>query len=447
MNLVDKDLKYIWHPYTHQKLMPPPIPVAKAKGTLLFDESGKKYIDAISSWWVNIHGHAHPYIAKKIYKQAETLEHIIFAGFTHKPAVNLAKKILPLLPGKFKKVFYNDNGSTAVEVALKMALQFWVNGEEKRTKIVALCHSYHGDTFGAMSVSSRSIFTKAFEDKLFEVIFIDTPSHTNTQQIKCQIEQYINEIACFIYEPLLQGAGGMKMHDPYCLNELLVFFKKNNIICIADEVLTGFYRTGKMFAGEFLKSTADIICLSKGLTGGTMALGLTACTQKIYDRFVSDDKTKTFYHGHSFTANPLACTAALASLRLLEKKKCIKNINKIILGNKRFLTRLQNSKLNSRVKNLRQSGTVIAFEIITLATDNYLNSISNSFSAFCLQRGVYLRSLGNTIYIMPPYCIKKKELKKVYSVIKKFIKRYTEKELLPPENFNSSGIHNYSPQQ
>jgi len=239
----------------------------------------------------------------------------------------------------------------------------------------------------------------------------------------------------------------MKMYDPHCLNELLVFFKKNNIICIADEVLTGFYRTGKMFAGEFLKSTADIICLSKGLTGGTMALGVTACTQKIYDRFVSDDKTKTFYHGHSFTANPLACTAALASLRLLQKKKCIKNINKITLRNKRFLTRLQNSKLNTKVKNLRQSGTVIAFEIITIATDNYLNSISNSFSAFCLQKGVYLRSLGNTIYIMPPYCIKKKELKKVYSVIKKFIKRYAEKELLPPENFNSSGIHNYSPQQ
>ncbi len=432
MNLVKNDLQHIWHPYTHQKNMLPPIPLINGKGTLLVDNLGKKYIDAISSWWVNLHGHSHPYIAKKIFKQAETLEHAIFAGFTHKPAVKLAKKILPLLPGNFTKVFYSDNGSTAVEVALKMALQFWVNGDEKRTRIVALRHSYHGDTFGAMSVSGRSIFTKAFNDKLFEITFVDTPTNENIEHTKLEVEQYKNEIACFIYEPLLQGAGGMKMHDPYCLNELLVYFKSNEVICIADEILTGFYRTGKMFAGEYIKSDADIICLSKGLTGGTMALGLTACTQKIYDRFVSDDKTKTLYHGHSFTANPLACAAALASLQLLKKKKCIENINKIIFRNKRFLRSLTNSKLNTRVKNLRQSGTVIAFEIVTAATDSYLNTISNSFTNFCLQRGVYLRSLGNTIYIMPPYCIKKKELKKVYSVIKKFIKRYDEK-LIPTE--------------
>lgn len=421
MNLIENDLKYIWHPYTHQKDMLPPIPVVKASGALLIDEDGKEYIDGISSWWVNIHGHAHPSIAKKIYKQAKTLEHTIFAGFTHKAAVKLAKKIIPLLPGNFSKIFYSDNGSTAVEIALKMALQFWVNDNEKRTKIVALRHSYHGDTFGAMSVSGRSIFTKAFDDKLFEIIFIDVPAHENLPEIKSQLEQHINEIACFIYEPLLQGAGGMKMYDPYCLNDLLVFFKNHGIICIADEVLTGFYRTGKMFAGEFLKEKADIICLSKGLTGGTMALGVTACTEKIYERFVSDDKTKTFYHGHSFTANPLACAAALASLQLLKKKKCIKNINKIVLKNKQFLTGLQKSKLSKRVKSLRQCGTIIAFEIITTTNDSYLNSISNSFTAFCLQRNVYLRSLGNTIYIMPPYCITKKQLNKVYKVIEKFL--------------------------
>ncbi|MEO6329288.1 MAG: adenosylmethionine--8-amino-7-oxononanoate transaminase [Ginsengibacter sp.] len=421
MSLADKDLKYIWHPYTHQKDMLAPIPVASAKGALLFDTQGNEYIDGISSWWVNLHGHAHPFIAKKIYKQAKKLEHVIFAGFTHKPAIRLAKKLLPLLPGNFEKVFYSDNGSTSVEVALKMALQFWLNGDEKRTKIIALRNSYHGDTFGAMSVSARSIFTKAFDDKLFEIIFIDAPTHANIAHVKLQVEQFSKEIACFIYEPLLQGAGGMKMYDPNCLNELLAFLQKNDIICIADEVLTGFYRTGKMFAGEFLKLKADIICLSKGITGGTMALGLTACTRKIYDLFVSDDKAKTFYHGHSFTANPLACAAALASLSLLKKKKCKKNINKIVRRNKRFLSWLQKSDLNTRVKNLRQSGTVIAFEIITTTNDNYLNSISNSFTAFCLKRGVYLRSLGNTIYIMPPYCITKKQLNKVYGVIEKFL--------------------------
>ncbi|MEO6456463.1 MAG: aminotransferase class III-fold pyridoxal phosphate-dependent enzyme, partial [Ginsengibacter sp.] len=282
-SLAEKDLQYIWHPYTHQKNMLPPVPVVRSKGTLLFDEDGNEYIDAISSWWVNLHGHAHPFIAKKIYKQAKTLGHIIFAGFTHKPAVNLAKKILHLLPGNFEKIFFSDNGSTAVEVALKMALQFWANGNEKRKKVVALHHSYHGDTFGAMSVSARSVFTKPFDDKLFEIIFVDAPTHENLPQLKSEIEQFKDEIACFIYEPLLQGAGGMKMYDPYCLNDLLSFLQKNNIICIADEVLTGFYRTGKMFASEFLKLQADIICLSKGLTGGTMALGITACTAKIYD--------------------------------------------------------------------------------------------------------------------------------------------------------------------
>jgi len=422
MGLAERDLEYIWHPYTHQKNRLPPIPVANGNGALLFDEYGNKYIDAISSWWVNIHGHAHPYIAKKIYKQAKALEHVIFAGFTHKPAVRLAEKLMPLLPGNFSKIFYSDNGSTSVEIALKMALQFWVNtGKPERNKIIALKNSYHGDTFGAMSASSRSVFTKAFDDKLFEVIFIDPPANDNLLSLQTEIAKYQTEIACFIYEPLLQGAGGMKMYDSKSLNELLYFFKEQNIICIADEVLTGFYRTGKFFASEYVNHKPDIICLSKGLTGGTMALGLTACTFNIYSAFVSDDRTKTFFHGHSFTANPIACTTALASLDLLKKKNCLKAIGKIIRRNKKFCDKLEITKYKKQIKNIRQLGTVLAFEIATKESDQYLNNLSGMFTKFSLANGVYLRPLGNTIYIMPPYCITKDQLKKVFWVMEEFL--------------------------
>jgi adenosylmethionine---8-amino-7-oxononanoate aminotransferase len=421
MTLAEQDLEHIWHPYTHQKNMLPPITIVNGKGALLVDDNGNEYIDAISSWWVTLHGHAHPFIAKKIYRQAKTLEQVIFAGFTHKPAVNLAAKLIPLLPGNFAKIFYSDNGSTAVEVALKMALQYQANKHQPKRNILAFKDGYHGDTFGAMSASGRSIFTKPFADKLFDVIFIDKPTSENIHEIKIKIEQYKNDIACFIYEPLLQGAGGMKMYDGNLLSDLLMFIKQQQIICIADEVMTGFYRTGKLFASEYILIKPDIICLSKGLTGGTMALGITACTQDIYDAFVSDDKTKTFFHGHSFTANPLACTAARASLKLLQRKKCKKNIERIIKRNKKFVLRLSQTNYNKAIKNLRQMGTVFAFEIITPSEDAYLNNITDTFSQYCLRHGVYLRPLGNTIYIMPPYCTTKSQLKKVYDVIEKFL--------------------------
>jgi adenosylmethionine-8-amino-7-oxononanoate aminotransferase len=422
MNLQQKDKRFIWHPYTHQKDMLPAIPIVKGKKSILYDEEGNKYIDGISSWWVNIHGHGNKYIAERIYEQAKKLEQVIFTGFTHQPAVELAGRLLKVLPGDFSKIFYSDNGSTATEVAIKMALQYWVNKDEKnRNKIIAFHHSYHGDTFGAMSISERGTYTVAFRDKLFEVIFIDTPCAENIYLINEAIEKYKNEIACFIYEPLLQGAGGMKMHNAEHLNSILSISKKEKIISIADEVLTGFYRTGKFFAGDYLLEKADIICLSKGLTGGTMALGVTACTSKIYDAFVSDDKTKTFFHGHSFTANPLACTAALASLDLLQKEKCRQRIVRIVFEQKQFAGRLKVFEEKNVIKNLRHLGTVIAFEVNTNESDGYLHNITNDFTQFCLRRGVYLRSLGNTIYVMPPYCITKKELKKVFGTIEAFL--------------------------
>lgn len=416
--LLQRDNQHIWHPFTPQKNMLPVIPIVKANGTLLYDEDGKSYIDAISSWWVTLHGHAHPYIAEKLYRQALTLEQVIFAGFTHAPAVELAERLLPLLPGAMHKVFYSDNGSTSTEVALKMSIQYWWNkGETKRNKILAFNNSYHGDTFGAMSVSDRSVFTLAFHNKLFEVLFIDTPSKQNINSITHSLEQHADEIAAFIYEPLVQGAGGMKMYDASLMNDLLTMIQSHNIICIADEVMTGFGRTGKLFASEYMHCTPDMICLSKGLTGGTMALGVTACSQKIHDAFVTDDKLKTFFHGHSFTANPLACTAALASLDLLLKDECLAQMEWITKQNEQFCKGLSHV---SGIKHIRQLGTMAAFEI-DKGNDEYLNDISKKVTAFSLNEGVYVRPLGNTVYIMPPYCITKDELDKVYAVLLKFL--------------------------
>ena len=428
MSLAEQDYKIIWHPYTHQKSRPPAIPIVKGKKTILYDADGNTYIDAISSWWVNIHGHSNKYIAKELYKQARKLEHVIFAGFTHAPAVSLAKKLLHVLPGNFARIFYSDNGSTATEVAIKIALQYWMNkGETNRNKILAFQHSYHGDTFGAMSISERGTFTLAFRDKLFEVIFIETPDGTNLDKIQEQLNSYKDEIACFIYEPLLQGAGGMRIYEAKELDAFLSLMKKEKILCIADEVLTGFYRTGRFFAGNYVSEKADIICLSKGLTGGTMALGVTACTHDVYDAFVSDDKTKTLFHGHSFTANPLACTAGLASLHLLQQDECRERIEKLVKLQRHYYHELESFAEKYIIKNLRLLGTILAFEVNTHEEDGYLHNIGAEFTTFCMEKGVYLRAMGNTIYTMPPYCITVAELKKVYNVIEKFLNKIIAK--------------------
>lgn len=395
--------------------MPAPIPIVKGAGSLLFTEDGRTLVDAISSWWVTIHGHAHPYIARKLYEQALELEQVIFAGFTHEPAVKLAERLLSILPGNPARIFYSDNGSTATEVALKMAVQYWWNkGEHKRKKILAFHNAYHGDTFGAMSVSDRSVFTLAFHDLLFEVIFMDTPDAGNLAKNQDIIRKYGEEIAAFIYEPLVQGAGGIKMYEAVFMDQLLETAKAAGILCIADEVMTGFGRTGRFFAGEYLQHQPDITCLSKGLTGGTMALGVTACHNRVYEAFVDDDTYKTFFHGHSFTANPLACTAALASLDLFEQNNCLEKTQWITALHKKFLEKLQSSHLP--VKGCRISGTILAFEI-RQGKDEYLNSISQEFTEQAMDLGVYLRPLGNTVYIMPPYCITGEELQQVYDCI------------------------------
>lgn len=423
MKIAERDRKIIWHPYTQMQTHGLPIAIVKGREIYLFDEDGKKYIDAISSWWVNLHGHSHPYIAEKIYKQSKILEHVMFAGFTHLAAIELAERLLKILPENQSKIFYSDNGSTAVEVALKMSFQFWKNKKESKTKIIAFRNAYHGDTFGAMSVSGRNAFTQPFSSLLFDVIFIDVPlkgkERLAIQQMKKAIRQNKNNIAAFIFEPLVQGAGGMIMYGKNALDELIKICQKNSIITIADEVMTGFGRTGKMFASDYLENLPDVFCMSKGLTGGTMALGITSCKQEIFDAFLSDDKTKTFFHGHSYTANPLACTAAIASLYLLEKKSCQKQIQKITGCHNDFKEIISK---NSKVREVRNTGTILAIELNTSLSNTYFDSIRDQAYSFFIQKGILIRPLGNVLYLMPPYCISRNDLKYIYKTIEEFIK-------------------------
>jgi adenosylmethionine-8-amino-7-oxononanoate aminotransferase len=392
----------------------PPIPIVRGEGAYLFDEDGKKYIDAISSWWVNIHGHSHPYIAQKVAEQLIKLEHVIFAGFTHPGAVELAERLLQILPSNQQKAFYSDNGSTAVEVAIKMCLQYWHNQGQGRTKILAFKNAYHGDTFGAMAVSGRSAFTAAFDSLLFEVEFIDLPNETNIQDLKSQISNLKSQLACFIFEPLVQGSAGMLMYEAKYLNELMAHCRKEDILLIDDEVFTGFGRTGKAFACNHVTEQPDIMCFSKGLTGGTMALGLTTCTQQIFDAFLSDDKLKTLFHGHSFTANPVACAAALASLDIFEEAATLENIKRIEDRHSQFAQRI---KHHPKLKAVRQTGTIIAIEWQTGSDTSYFSTLRDKLYLYFLDAGIILRPLGNIIYILPPYCITNADLDYIYKKI------------------------------
>jgi adenosylmethionine---8-amino-7-oxononanoate aminotransferase len=416
MSLVERDLKVIWHPYTQAKLTAPPIPIVRGEGVYLFDEAENKYIDAISSWWVNIHGHAHPYIADKVAAQLNKLEQVIFAGFTHEPAVQLAEKLVSILPVNQSKVFYSDNGSTAVEVAVKMAIQYWNNKGVNKRKIIALEHAYHGDTFGAMSVSAKSSFTKPFDELLFEVVHIPFPGKGMEDVALKELSKQIQTggIAAFIFEPLVLGAGGMLMYEADVLDSLLAICKQNKVLTIADEVMTGFGRTGKYFASLYLQHQPDIICLSKGITGGTMPLSVTTATNEIYDAFISDDRSKTFFHGHSYTANPIACAAALASFDLLITDECLQSIKRITEQHKQFIQANQSISL---LKNLRSTGTILAMDVVSNVDTSYFNPIRDKLYNYFLNKGLLLRPLGNTIYVMPPYCITNDELEQIYQAI------------------------------
>ncbi|MBL0014000.1 MAG: adenosylmethionine--8-amino-7-oxononanoate transaminase [Flavobacterium sp.] len=416
MNLSEKDQLYHWHPYTQHKttcLLPA---IVRGEGALLWDENGKEYIDAIASWWVNPYGHSNQFIADAIYAQLTTLEHVLFGGFTNKPAVLLSEQLMKILPSNQKKIFFSDNGSTAVEVALKAALQYFYNKGEKRTTVIAFEDAFHGDTFGAMASSGITFFTEAFQGSLIDVIRIPVPTEGNESKSKEALHQAIQSNACaaFIFEPLVQGAAGMVMYAPEILNELLTICKENQVFTIADEVMTGFGKTGKTFACDYLKQQPDMMCLSKALTGGTIPMAITTFTAAIFDGFYDDDTNKALFHGHTFTANPTGCAAALASLQLLQSESIQANMKRVHQSHMDFQSKI---KSHPKVKTTRVLGVIFALEIITENQESYYGTMRNKLYNFFIENGIILRPVGNIVYILPPYIISQNQLEKVYQVV------------------------------
>lgn len=418
MNLSQKDKLYNWHPYTQHKTAADFPVIVKGKDALLWDENGKEYIDAIASWWVNPFGHSNEVIANAIYKQLTTLEHVLFGGFTHDKAIELSEKVLSILPSNQKKVFYSDNGSTAVEIAIKAALQFFYNKEERRTKIIAFEDAFHGDTFGAMAASGISFFTEAFQGSLLEVVRIPVPTQENEQEVLAQLESLLQskEFAAFIFEPLVLGAAGMVMYEPAALDKLIAVCRNHQVFTIADEVMTGYGKTGKNFACDYLIQKPDMMCLSKALTGGTIPMAITTFTQEIFDGFYSDDVNKALFHGHTFTANPTGCAAALASIQLLENDKIKENIKQIHESHLVFQQKIKN---HPKVKTTRILGVIFALEIKTDGQESYYGNLRNKLYDFFIENGIILRPVGNIVYILPPYIIAKEQLSKVYQTIEK----------------------------
>lgn len=419
--MLEDDKKYVWHPFSQMKTDPAPIPIVKAKGSLLIDENGKEYIDANSSWWVNVHGHGHHHIAHAIKNQFEQLDHVIFAGVTHQPAVEMARRLLEWFKDKKeRKVFFSDNGSTSTEVALKMSFQYWFNKNENRRKVIAFEGAYHGDTFGAMSVGERDLFNKPFEPFFFDVDYIPLPTEENFEAVKNQMKTLVSsgEVAAFIFEPLVQGASGMRMYTPQQLQSLIDIAKTKGVLTIADEVMTGFGRLGKMFAMDFLDEYADIMCFSKGITGGVLPIGITVATQEIYNAFWDDSRLKAFLHGHSFTGNPLACAAVNASFDLFDKEETWKNIERITQKNAVFLKQFE--KYNSI--QTRQMGTIAVIQVDD-SMPNYFSGIRDKAYNFFVEKGLLIRPLGNVFFLNPPYCITDVELDKCYEGLTNFLEK------------------------
>ena len=421
MNLTERDQNNIWHPYTQHKTAALPIAIKKGKGALLWDENNKEYIDAIASWWVNPYGHSNTFIAEAIYKQLTTLEHVLFGGFTHEPAIVLAEKLLKILPKNQQKVFFSDNGSTSVEVAIKVALQYFFNKREKKTTIIAFENAFHGDTFAAMAASGISFYTQAFQGMFIDVVRIPVPTKGQEQESFDALRNVIKKHNCagFIFEPLVQGAAGMVMYEPESLNELIRICKKNKVLTIADEVMTGFGKTGKTFACDYLTETPDMMCLSKALTGGTIPMAITTFTQDIFEAFYDEDINKALFHGHTFTANPTGCAAALASLELLQTQEMQDNIARV---NQRHLAFQKQIETHPKVATTRVLGTIFALEIKTESAASYYGSLRNKLYDFFIENGVILRPVGNIVYILPPYIITDEQLQKVYEVVEKVLK-------------------------
>lgn len=412
--ILAKDKSHVWHPFS---LRDAALVIDHCDGAYLVTKDGRRLFDGISSWWVNLHGHCHPHIVGAVQKQVAKMEQVIFAGATHQGAVELAERVANMLPEDISRIFYSDNGSTAVEVALKLAVQWWSLQGRPRHKFAALNGGYHGDTVGAMSVTAESPFTAHFKPMLFDTVRIDPPLVGElASDVRARVQKVLTEhpdLAGFIYEPLIQGAGGMQMQDPELLAIVLEEMRNAGVLCIADEVMTGFGRTGTMFASDQVRVKPDLICLSKGLSGGTLPISITACRDEFYESFTGD-LGRAFLHGHSFTANPVACAASLASLDLLNEPNCLNAIETICHSHREAVVKLAN---HPRIKNPRSLGTVLAFEIRSNGQDGYLNAAGAKVIEHFFGRGIFLRPLGNTIYLIPPYCTTPAELDHIYSAM------------------------------
>lgn len=404
----------IWHPFWQHGLEEPIFEIKETKDEFLITKDGVKIIDGISSWWANTLGHNNPYIASAIKKQAEIMQQIIFAGFVHKPAIEVSEKLSKFLPDKFTHIFFSDSGSICVEVALKMAVGYYYNKFNKnKSKIVAFEHSYHGDTFGGMSSGAESVFNAPYKKMLFDVLRIPYPKKNEEEKTieayKKLLKEKGNEIGAIILEPLVLGSGGMLFYEPFVLDELYKLSKEYDVMFVLDEVMTGFGKCGTMFAYEQSNIVPDIICLSKGLTGGTVPMAATVCTKEIYDAYYSKDKSKMFFHSSSYTANPVCMAAASANLDLWKDKKPLDDVKRI---NSYYKKQMGNFK-NARIK-----GDIFAFEADG-GENNYVSNLAPKLYKFFLDNNVLLRPLGNTIYVMPPYCIKEESLDKIFSLLEK----------------------------
>jgi adenosylmethionine-8-amino-7-oxononanoate aminotransferase len=410
----------VWHPFAQHALEESFPTVVGTDGAYLRTADGRRIIDAISSWWVITHGHRHPRIVAAIREQAQTLDQIIFAEFTHEPAEQLARRLLDIVPQGLSHVFFSDSGSTSVEVALKMALGFWRHGGSRRHRIVVMQGSYHGDTVGTMSVGARGVFTESYEPLLFDVATIPFPSAGSESDALDALEALCrrDDTAAFIVEPLVLGAGGMLMYPPNVLRELHRICRTHGVLFIADEVMTGWGRTGSLFACDQAEITPDIACYSKGLTGGSLPLAVTVCRAEIFEAHYARDRRRTFFHSSSFTANPIACAAALANLEVWETEPVRARIADLESRQREFSRELCN---DARFADVRQTGTIVAMDVRT-KDSGYLAIVGPKLRSAFRSAGVLLRPLGNTIYILPPYCVSAADLETVYGAIREAVR-------------------------
>ena len=405
----------VWHPFTQHGVEPQMPLVTRTEGAYLFTADGNKILDAISSWWVITHGHRHPKIVDAIVETTQNLDQVIFAGFTHQPAEDLATALVEMAPKGLTRVFYSDSGSTAVEVALKMALGHFKHLGEARSRLIVMEHSYHGDTIGTMSVGERGVFNSPYAPLLFDVDTIPFPHKGKEQATLDALEALTKcrQAAALIVEPLVLGAGGMLMYPAWVLAEMRRITTQSGTLLIADEVMTGWGRTGTMFACEQASITPDILCTSKGITGGLLPLAATLASEAIYQSHYSTDRARTFFHSSSYTANPIACAAALANVKIWCDEPVMQRITALAAEQKSQLKRIES---NPYFENIRTCGTIVALDLRVPAT-GYLADVGPKMRAFFMSRGILIRPLGNVLYLMPPYCVTPDEFTRIYDTI------------------------------